>query len=243
MKKFLIVSLFLLLLGYLIFSVIYFGDSARSRICQNFKIEVKDSLHTRFIDSKTIKKQLNSKRLDPEGKRIKTINTLDIEEAICTNELVKSAHVFIAQNGDVIAEIYQRNPVLRVISHTQASYYIDSHRERMPVSSNFSVYVPVATGNISEEFAKGPLYDFAVFLAENPQWDAWVEQIVVNQSEHVEIVPRVGDFKVIIGSIDDIADKLAKLTVFIDKGLNVVGWNRYSVINLKFDNQVVCTKK
>jgi len=28
----------------------------------------------------------------------------------------------------------------------------------------------------------------------------------------------------------------------MEKGLNVVGWNRYTEINLKYENQVVCKK-
>lgn len=243
MKKIIIIFVSLLLLAYLVFAAIYFQDTPRNRTCERFEIVVKDSVHTRFIASKDIERLLKTKKLNPEGKRVKDINTLEIEHAIQGNKLVKSAHVFIAQNGDVIAEIHQRNPVLRVISHTQGNYYIDNHRKRMPTSSNFAVYVPIATGNISEEFAKDKLYDFAVFLQENPEWDAWVEQIVVNQSNDVEIVPRVGDFRVTLGDLDHFTDKLAKFTLFAEKGLNVVGWNRYSKINLQFDNQVVCTKK
>jgi len=36
---------------------------------------------------------------------------------------------------------------------------------------------------------------------------------------------------------------LSKFARFVDEGLNVVGWNRYSEINLKYENQVVCTRK
>ncbi len=113
----------------------------------------------------------------------------------------------------------------------------------MPVSPNFTVYVPLATGAVDEEYAQNELYDFAEFLNENPDWNAWVDQIVVKPNKDVELIPRAGDFRIVLGKLDNYSEKLARFALFIEKGLNVVGWNRYSEINLKYDNQVVCTKK
>lgn len=242
MKKTLLILISLVLLGYLVFAAIYFQDASSERVCGNFDIVVKDSLEKRFIDTKDIDKLLKAKKLNPKGKKVRDINTLEIQKAIETNKLIKSVDVFIAQNGDIVAEIEQRNPVLRVISDTEGSYYIDNNRERMPTSLNFTVYVPIATGKIDEALAKNELYDFAIFLSQHPKWDAWVSQIVVDANNEIALVPRVGDFKVILGDLTNFTAKLAKLTLFIEKGLNVVGWNRYSEINLTFDNQVVCTK-
>ena len=30
---------------------------------------------------------------------------------------------------------------------------------------------------------------------------------------------------------------------FYEKGLNNVGWNNYTKINIKFENQIICTKR
>jgi cell division protein FtsQ len=142
-----------------------------------------------------------------------------------------------------VASIRQREPVLRVISDTKGSFYVDKDRKIMPLSSNYAVYLPVATGLIDEEFAQNELYDFAMFLRNNPEWDAWVEQIVVRRNNEVVLIPRAGDFKIIMGSLNNYSDKLKKFDLFVKRGLNVVGWNRYSEINLKYDNQVVATRK
>ncbi len=88
-----------------------------------------------------------------------------------------------------MAAIYQREPVLRVISDVNGSYYVDDDRQIMPVSVNFAVYVPVATGAIDEEFAQNDLYDFAMFLNANRYWNAWIDQIVVRQNGDVELIP------------------------------------------------------
>ena len=41
----------------------------------------------------------------------------------------------------------------------------------------------------------------------------------------------------------DIDKKFTKLLAFYKEGLNKVGWNNYSRINIAFENEVVCTRK
>ncbi|HMM17744.1 MAG TPA: hypothetical protein PKC47_09490, partial [Petrimonas sp.] len=105
MKKFFIILVALLVIGYLIFSAIYFNDSSRDVVCNKFEVVVKDSLHTRFIHQKDIEDLLKRKKVYPVGKTMDEINTLEILDTILTNRLVKSAEVFTAQNGTIIANI------------------------------------------------------------------------------------------------------------------------------------------
>lgn len=243
MKRFLLVIAVFVLLGYLVFATLYFKDNTQRKVCENFKVLVKDSVDKQFIQAKDIEQLLKKAKLHPIGKPLADINTMEMEKAISANKLVKSVEVFSTHNGSIVAGIYQRNPVMRVISNLDGSYYIDSERQRMPTSQNYTVYLPLAIGHISEEFAKNELYDFVTYISDKPSWDAWIEQIVVNRNNKVQIVPRAGDFKVTLGTLDDYKEKLDKLKLFIDKGLNTVGWNRYSDVNLEYNNQVVCTLK
>lgn len=243
MKRFLLVFAMLVLLGYLVFAALYFKDNMEQKVCVNFKVLVKDSIDKQFIQTKDIELLLKKAKLHPIGKALADINTMEMEEAISANRLVKSVDVFATQNGSIVANIYQRNPVMRVISDRDGSYYIDSERERMPTSQNYTVYLPLATGHITEEFAKNELYDFVMYVSNKSSWDVWIEQIVVDRDNKVQIIPRAGDFKVALGTLDDYKEKLDKLKLFIDKGLSAVGWNRYSEVNLEYHNQVVCTMK
>ena len=243
MKRILLVIAIFVLLGYLVFATLYFKDNTQKKVCENFKVLVKDSVNKQFIHAKDIEQLLKKAKLHPIGKPLADINTMEMEEAISANKLVKSVEVFSTHNGSIVASIYQRNPVMRIISHNDGSYYIDSERERMPTSQNYTVYLPLAIGHITEEFAKNELYDFVMYISDKPSWDAWIEQIVVDRNNKVQIVPRAGDFKVTLGTLDDYKEKLDKLNLFINKGLSTVGWNRYSEVNLEYNNQVVCTLK
>mgnify|MGYP000547290813 CR=1 FL=1 len=101
----------------------------------------------------------------------------------------------------------------------------------------------IVTGNVEKSFAMKDLYKFGVFLHNNKFWDAQIEQIHVLPDQNIELVPRVGDHLVYLGKLENFEDKLARLKEFYKKGLNRVGWNKYSRINLEFSNQIICTKR
>jgi cell division protein FtsQ len=70
-----------------------------------------------------------------------------------------------------------------------------------------------------------------------------VEQIYLNEKGEYELIPRVGAHVVKFGSFENYREKFRNLKAFYKKGLNNVGWNQYLYINLKYDNQIICTKK
>ena len=243
MKKFLIILLSVGILGYLIFAAVQSQKTMQETVCNGFEVVIKDSVELEFINPDDVVRYVKNKGLYPVGKTFGEINTLAIQDSILNNKIVKRVDVFTTPGGSIVANIYQREPVLRVISNAEGSYYIDSNRERMPISFNSVVYLPLATGAVTEDFAQNELYDFAEFLNSNPEWDAWIEQIVVKKGNKIELVPRAGDFRIVLGSLDNYHEKLNKFELFAKKGLDVVGWNRYSAINLEYENQVVCTRK
>lgn len=244
MKKALVIIGICLLAGYLVFAAFYFQEKPKEGTCTGFEVEVQNSSSSdRFVDTGDIEKYIDEKGLNPKGKHLKDINTNAIEEAILTNQLVKKANVFITNNNTIKASIEERKPILRIISNTGENYYIDNEGNKMPLSKRFTAYLPIATGTIKEDFAKSELYKFALFLYDNEFWNAQIEQIIVLPNKDVKLIPRVGDHQIILGDLIGYKEKLDKLFAFYKNGLNESGWNKYSIINLKFDKQVVCTRR
>lgn len=243
MKKALIIIGLILLAGYLVFAVFYFQDKPKDEECIGFEVKLSGDEQEAFVDVRDIEKFVKEKGLNPKGKLLKEINTSKIEDCISSNQLINRTNVYITNGGKVIAEIEERKPILRVISSTGENYYVDNHGKRMPLSNRFVANLPIATGLIKQDFACKELYEFALFLSEDKFWDAQIEQMVVLPNNEVELIPRVGDQVIILGKLDNFGDKLDKLMTFYTKGMNKAGWNKYSVINLKFEKQVVCTKR
>ena len=202
-----------------------------------------DTLKSHFIGKKEIENLLKNSGLTIIGEKMSEINPDFIEKILEENNLIKKVECYKTIGGTIKIKIYQKTPVIRIISDS-GNYYVDNERNIMPVSENFTAYLPIATGHIDKEFATTKLYDFALFLQANRYWDSQIEQIHVLPNNDVELTPRIGNFQIILGPLDDeYVDNLEKLKLFYHKGLNKVGWNRYSVINLKYKNQVVCTKR
>lgn len=243
MKKVLVIIGLCLLAGYLVFALFFFKDKPKEKICSHFEVVTTNLQAENMIDLGEIEKEIDSKGLNPYGKPLNTINTLKITEVITANKMVKKADVFITSNGGVRAEIEEREPILRIMSDNGDNYYIDKEGVRVPLSKFYVSDLPLATGDIDEVYAKTNLYQFARYLLANDFWNNQIEQIVVASDENIKLVPRVGNHEIILGKIDNFQEKLDKLRAFYDKGLSQVGWNRYSVINLQYNKQVVGTKR
>ncbi len=139
-------------------------------------------------------------------------------------------------------------------------YYVDEEGNEMPLTRHYAsslneetrestlkrlekLRIMVATGNIEKEFAKSDLYNFVLFLQKDHFWNDQIVQIYVNADHDVELVPLVGNQRILLGSLDDYPEKLEKLRLFYDQAIPKVGWEKYSMINLKYKNQIVCTKR
>lgn len=95
-----------------------------------------------------------------------------------------------------------------------------------------------------EDFLK--LLNFVQFVEADDFWRSEIVQIVVSKGHggapEIELIPRVGDHTILFGSPDDAAEKFDKLLTFYRHGLRNIGWQEYRTINVKYRNQVVCTK-
>ncbi|MCL1933641.1 MAG: cell division protein FtsQ [Candidatus Azobacteroides sp.] len=242
-KKILLISVAVLLSAYLLFSLFYVNfRTEKDSICKELRVDIVDTLGRNYFTSNDVITGITRAGLSPVGKPLSTINTAAIEDKLKENRLIKRTECYKTIDGAIRIKVYQRVPVLRVFTEKE-SYYVDNEGEKMPVPANFAAYAPVASGFIGDEYAKKQLYEFALFLQQDKFWNSQIKQIYIAPNGDVELTPAVGDHQIILGKIEDYKENLEKLRLFYEKGLSKVGWNKYSVINLKFKNQVVCTKK
>ncbi len=192
-----------------------------------------------FITDEVVSKLLiqNHDSVKNVSKEILDLNTL--EKALNSNPMIKSAEVYVAVNGILNADIIQKRPVARVM--TNASYYIDDEGHYMPLSSNYTARVPLVTGyveknNLSKVFEVAKKVELDAFLKTH------VVQINQNREGAVELKLRQCNFTVNLGSLKFLDKKINNLKAFYIKSLKEKTLDKYSKVNLQFDNQVVCTK-
>ncbi len=251
-----------LFISYFIIALSFVSTKRNETLCNKINVIVLDSLKNKFINSKDITRLLLNSDKNILGSQLNVINTKEIEALVKENTEIKSAEVFVSNSGVLNVEINQRNPIMRIVNNKGYSYYIDNEGYIMPLSKKYTSHVLIANGNISEYFEIGKLthldcknenkgknllicdlFKLGKYITERKFWNSQFEQIYVNSDGEFELIPRVGAHIISFGGIENYKLKFRNLKAFYFQGLNNIGWNNYEKINLKFNNQVICTKR
>lgn len=193
-----------------------------------------------FVTHETVSKLLivNQQTVTNKPKEIIDLNVL--ENALNSNPMIKDAQVYINVDGQLTAVINQKKPVARVVAN--ASYYVDEDATYMPLSTNYSARVPLVTGFVE----KDNLNNIAI-VARKVQSDEFLKNNVVeihqNENRSIDLKFRKDDFIIQLGSLEQLDKKINNLKAFYQKAMRDSTLNKYSVVNLRFDKQVICTKK
>lgn len=242
-ERILLSLVILALMGYLVAAVTLFNRKPPDRTCHDIELIIKDSAYAGFITKKELKDILRKKGVYPVGKKMDSISTQAMEQVLDKHPLIDKVECYKTLSGKICVEVTQRIPILRVMSDNGDNYYLDNKGAVMPPEAKCVAHRIIVTGNVEKSFAMKDLYKFGVFLHNHKFWDDQIEQIHVLPDHSIELVPRVGDHLIYLGKPDNFESKLARLKEFYRKGLNQVGWNKYSRISLEFDNQIICTKR
>src|SRR5690606_22840185 len=100
----------------------------------------------------------------------------------------------------------------------------------------------------NETFKKVSMLDDLYLVAREILSDetmaALIQQIHVNDDGDIELFGAAGSHRIVLGDVSDLHVKFNKLRLFYTEGLNATNsWSKYSTINLKYKDLVVCTKK
>lgn len=219
-------------------------------VCTNVKILIPGA--DNFIEREEVDAILRQSQGNLVGQQLESINLQRIEKNIIANPYIAYATVYADMNGVIQIRVKQREPVLRMINANGQDYYIDSNGLKMPVSPNFTANVLAANGNIMEHFSgrvdtlitrlAKDLYKVALYVKKDTFFNAQIEQLYVNDKKDIELIPRVGNQRIVLGGADSLETKMKNLLIFYKKALPKVGWNTYKTINVKYVNQIVCEK-
>ncbi len=255
-KKTLMILLDVLLAVYLIFAVTSFNQpDVSAKVCKKVPIDIQDENTNGFLNKEELRHLLEKKKIYPLEKPVCEINPRKVEELLKSSPFVQSAECYLMQNGHVNIEITQRLPIVRIKSEEGDDYYLDDNGGILP-HSHYTSDLIVATGHISRAFAASYLPKVATWIMGHELWKDQIVQINVLHDLGIELVPRVGEHVVFLGYLPELrkkerhreqvekflAAKLDRLMKFYQYGLSKVGWNKYSYINLEFDNQIICKK-
>jgi cell division protein FtsQ len=260
-KRLLHIIFWIALTVYFIVSMRFVSMQQRRIVCTDVEVNILDSMRSRFVTAKDIMQIADHPSQKLRGKLLNDINGSEMEDKLRQLSPIDRAEVYKTGDGTVHVDVLQRVPVLRVINRYGESYYLDETGRFLKHSANYYAHVPVANGhidlrmsdersgmNVSQIDLQGrnllrELFDLTMWTRQHKFWNAQIQQLYVNADGDIELVPRVGAHVIIFGHGDKIEEKFGKLESLYRNGLNVTGWNKYDIINLKYDGQIVCTRR
>jgi cell division protein FtsQ len=264
-RKIIVIVLWIIGLSGLLASLAFATGKEKNVVAENLYVSVNNTEVNTFIDEEDVKEFFKDRNDSILNTSLKNIDVNGLEKALNSHPAVENADIAVDVNGDVTIDVTQRTPLVRVMNMDGESYYIDNKSKLMPLSDKYTARVLIATGYIIEPFASryqflvndiakhevfskvsvlDDIYSISAFIAKDSVLASLIHQINVTPDKELELYPSIGNHKIIFGEAKDFQEKFDKLKLFYTDGLNKTdGWNKYSTINIKYKNQVVCTKK
>lgn len=210
-----------------------------------------------FLDKEKLLTAMNNfQNLD--SIKVKQLKISKLELELMKNPYVQSADAFTNIDGKLIVNISEKVPVVRIFNKKTSGYYLTESGDILPLSNNYSARVFMVNGYLNIPFVKGfasvkdtvyqnttlkEILELSNTLSKNEFLKSQINQIYINSKLEFELIPEFGNHTIIVGDLKNLDKKLQKLEAFYKQALLVEGLDKYKTINLKFDGQLVCTKK
>lgn len=201
---------------------------------------------------------------------IKNIKFNNIENILNNNPYIENANVFSEYKNskmNLIINVNLISPLVRVIAKNNSQFYIDSNANIVEIFSNRNFSVPILIANEydksifdslyidslhkkkinPEEFDKDELIAFLKYINKSELWQNQIDQILIMKNNdsinsiNVELYSRLGQHKVIFGSLENYKFKLNKLlSLYKEILIKEKNWHKFSEINVKYSDQINC---
>lgn len=235
--------------------------SARRAPVTDLQVEVEGATGVHFIDQETVRAKVLAAHTGLIGAAVSEVDITTIEKDLRNIGCVSKADVYHTMDGKLHIRVTQREPIARVINADGTGFYLGRDGSTMPLSEVHTARVLVFTGALNEPFTRQVvdlttlddslaaathsrrMLEVARTIVADPLWNALFEQVVLDAEGGFELIPRVGLQRIRIGGGEQLPQRLEKLRTFYHQGIAQTDWRRYSVIDLRFGDQVVCTRK
>ena len=239
MKKVLVIFKWMLAIALLVVLLVFTNDRQATQKMSLKDITIKESADD-VVNKQIVLNYLKENSVRFDSVLMTDFNKEKLENLLKSHPGIKEVEVFGSQKGGVDILIEQKKAIVRIKSNTD-DYYLDEFGKKMQLFDHYTPRLVVATGNISTKNHAG-IYEFIKEINKSDFWNAQIPQIHFENND-ILLIPRVGNQKINIGSFENIVEKLDNLYQFYKVAMPVKGWQTYSEINLKFNNQIVCAKK
>lgn len=258
MMRFMKILLIIPLL-YMIAVPLWLSSHYGSKPCRDISIVIRDSSDYDFVTRKQLLSLVNGREGSLHGRPQRSIPLREIEGKVLGLKELREAEAYMSIDGILNVEVYQRGPVMRVIPDGGGDFFIDSDGVLIRKSKLHSPRLHIVGGDIvinramldgtsildaeTGQTILKDAYHFVRFISGDDFWSAQIDQIYVDRRGKIDLIPRAGNHRIHLGTFENFEGKLKNLAAFYENVLPETGWDKYSVINLEFRDQIVCKKR
>ncbi|MCK5906158.1 MAG: hypothetical protein KAG37_01125 [Flavobacteriales bacterium] len=241
MKKWLTYS-FYVIAFVAIGALMSFADARHNnKLISGLNVSVVDFDTLKFVNEGIITDLVKSSYDSLEYRSKNSIDISLLEKKIQKLSSVANAEVYVDIENNLSVNVEQHKPVGRIIS-SKYNCYLDESGNKMPLSRLYSANVMLIDGAVTDNNLK-EIYSLITYIRNDEILKKQLVSINVDKSNEYTFRTRKGNQVIEFGKAQDIEQKFDKLLIYYRKTVSDFGWKRYKKINLKFTNQVVCTKR
>lgn len=231
-----------------VIAVMSASETHHKRTISELKIRIGNEHVCGFLTTAQVREiLLENRHIVPEKTPVAALNLHSMEAIMRSNPWVSEAEVYIDNTNTLHVTINQRVPAFRVFEQDGNSYYIDSTGNTLPLSNKYTHYAVVIT-NVPElkndsagNALKAQMLKVSQTIGTDSFWNPQVASIKLNNDLTFELVPVLGNHRILLGDTARLQEKLHNVLAFYRQVFNRIGWDRYQVIDARFRGQIVAS--
>ncbi len=249
-----------LLAAAIVAGLAWTGHKHSRTVCTGFEIITEGGGADPLIEASDIRSAILKMTDTLEGKELGSIDFHLIHKVIREIPFVRSTDIQSNIGGKIEVRVQLREALLRVITNDGHSFYIDPEGYIMPTNPGHPARVLIISGYISggDEIARmtsphvdspetgtmiRELFDMGKYMHSNALLNKLIAQVWVSNDGELEMSPLVGEYTILFGGFENMNEKFDKLVTFYQEGAGKAGWIDYRSIDLRYKNQVICSKR
>ena len=246
MSKYLKIAFSLLLVAYLVITLSVTASEKDDALCSGVEIVVEaDGGNSGFVTASELAQELDSFPSRAKGTALANINTQEIRRHLLSMDKIEDATVVRYTDGRIRIAVRPIEPAIRVFDEGE-SYYVNRQGKRVKATARYHKNVPIIEGHFEIDdtaFTPLSLLPLVDYISADTVWNSFITMIQVKSPREVILIPAIREHVINLGEPSNLANKFERLRRFYSEVLSSQGWEKYDTLSLKWDGQLVATKR
>lgn len=234
------------------------GRTMRSQIaCTGLSVEILDAPSLGFVSKEDVKNALEGQYGPFVGQRLQSMDLRRVEEILDGKTAILKSEAYTTPDGILHVEVLQREPIIQ-FKTSQGAYYADETGYVFPLVEGYQAKVSVIEGDNPMDIKPGykgspttkkgrkwlsEVVELMKFVESSKDWNESIKTIKTDRNGELTLYPSVGRERFIFGEPSNCRDKFDRLGKYYKNIVPAKEEGCYTIVNVKFDGQIVCRRK